>query len=259
MPAFEIQSVTKWRFVPSSDGGTRRVLALSDVSLEVPERSIMAVVGPSGSGKSTLLRLLVRLEEPDEGTIRYAGTPLRDFDALELRRRVGLVQQQPAMFTGSVAENVAYGPSLRGEWTARDAERVGELLDTVGLPRDFAPREAQQLSGGERQRVAIARALANRPEALLLDEPTSALDPGAARHVLEAIRRASESAGVTTVLVCHALAHARAVADHAAVLVAGELTESGTAERVLTAPESPQARAFIEQEPEAGAEAEGDG
>jgi len=158
-----------------------------------------------------------------------------------------------------VADNVAYGPALRGEWSAADLDRVGALLDTVGLPRGFAPREAQQLSGGERQRVAIALALANRPEALLLDEPTSALDPGAARHVLEAIRRASQTAGVTTVLVCHALAHARAVASQAAVLVAGELVESGPAERVLTAPESPRARAFIEQEPEPGSEAEHDG
>jgi len=154
---------------------------------------------------------------------------------------------------------VAYGPALRGEWSATDLDRVGALLDTVGLPRDFAPREAQQLSGGERQRVAIARALANDPEALLLDEPTSALDPGAARHVLEAIRRVSEVAGVTAVVVSHTLAHARAVAQWAAILVGGQLVEHGPADQSLAAPQSPQARAFIEQAAEAGAEAEHDG
>jgi ABC-type multidrug transport system fused ATPase/permease subunit len=130
-----------------------------------------ALVGPSGAGKSTLLRLLNRLADPAAGTVRYRGRDLRELEVLGLRREVALVPQLPALLPGTVAENLAYGPSLceRGCQTAR-------ALVLAGLDESFAERSARELSVGEQQRVMLARALALEPAVLLLDEPTAALD-----------------------------------------------------------------------------------
>jgi putative ABC transport system ATP-binding protein len=136
------------------------------------------VLGPSGSGKSTLLRLLNRLADPDEGTIRFEGEDVRSVDPLALRRRAVLVPQLPAPVPGSVADNVAYGPTLIG--TEVDVRRPLEL---AGLDGSFADREASRLSVGEQQRVMLARALALEPDVLLLDEPTAALDERAKEDV----------------------------------------------------------------------------
>jgi UDP-glucose/iron transport system ATP-binding protein len=148
------------------------------------------VVGPSGSGKSTLLRLLNRLADPDEGTVRFHGT-----DPLELRRRVGLVPQLPAPVPGSVADNVCFGPRLHGREV--DPERPVRL---AGLDESFLDRDASRLSVGEQQRVMLARALALEPEVLLLDEPTASLDAEATAAVEHALRNLRD---VSLVLVTH--------------------------------------------------------
>jgi putative ABC transport system ATP-binding protein len=176
---------------------------LRDVSLAIDEGAT-AVLGPSGSGKSTLLRLLNRLADPDEGTVRFHGEDLRDLDPLELRRRAVLVPQLPAPVPGTVADNVRYGPALRGA-------EVDPLhaLQQAGLDPSYADRDAGRLSVGEQQRVMLARALALDPEVLLLDEPTAALDETAK----EGVERTLAELPCSTVLVTHERAQAERLAE----------------------------------------------
>ena len=169
------------------------------------EPGATAILGPSGSGKSTLLRLLNRLADPDEGVIRFEEDDVRELDPLELRRRACLVPQLPAPFPGTVAENVAYGPRLRGE---EDVD-VDRCLSLAGLSADYAEREAARLSVGEQQRVMLARALALDPEVLLLDEPTAALDEAARDAVEQALAGLD---GVSMVFVTHDPAQAERLA-----------------------------------------------
>jgi putative ABC transport system ATP-binding protein len=167
------------------------------------EPGATAVLGPSGSGKSTLLRLLNRLADPDEGSVRFHGEDVRALDPLELRRRAVLVPQLPAPLPGSVADNVRYGPALHGEEVDPHPP-----LELVGLDASFAERGCSRLSVGEQQRVMLARALALDPEVLLLDEPTAALDERAKSGVEETL------AGLpcSTVLVTHERAQAERLA-----------------------------------------------
>jgi ABC-type sulfate/molybdate transport systems ATPase subunit len=169
------------------------------------------VLGPSGSGKSTLLRLLNRLADPDEGTVRFEGEDVRTLDPLALRRRAVLMPQLPAPVPGSVAKNVAYGPALQG--AEIDVRRPLEL---AGLDGAFAEREAARLSVGEQQRVMLARALALEPDVLLLDEPTAALDDQAKEGVERTLAELPCSMVVVT--------HDRAQADR----LAGRVIELGT-------------------------------
>ena len=187
---------------------------LLDVTLSIPPGST-ALLGPSGAGKSTLLRLLNRLADPDEGTVRFHGSDVRELDPLDLRRRVGLVPQLPAPVPGSVADNVAFGPRLHGEEV--DPERP---LQLAGLDASFADRDASRLSVGEQQRVMLARALALEPEVLLLDEPTASLDAAATGAVEEALRGLS---GVSLVLVTHDRGQAERLAERTIELHAGRI------------------------------------
>jgi putative ABC transport system ATP-binding protein len=171
-------------------------------------RGATAVVGPSGSGKSTLLRLLNRLADPVEGSVRLDGRDVRDLDPLELRRRAVLVPQVPAPLPGSVAENVLYGPALCG----RDAD-VTRCLELAGLDASYADRDATRLSVGEQQRLMLARALALDPEALLLDEPTASLDEAARAGVERTLVDLGERLGVALVLVTHDRAQAERIAS----------------------------------------------
>jgi putative ABC transport system ATP-binding protein len=176
---------------------------LDRLSLTI-EPGATAVLGPSGSGKSTLLRLLNRLADPDEGSVRFHGEDVRGLDPLEVRRRAVLVPQLPAPLPGSVAENVRYGPGLMGD-------EVDPLrpLELAGLDTSYAGRDAGRLSVGEQQRVMLARALALDPEVLLLDEPTAALDDRAKRGVEETLAELRCS----TVLVTHERAQAERLAQ----------------------------------------------
>jgi putative ABC transport system ATP-binding protein len=186
------------------------------VSLAIPSGST-ALVGPSGSGKSTLLRLLNRLADPDEGSVRFHGTDVRELDPLELRRRVGLVPQLPAPVAGTVADNVCFGPRLHGEQV--DPEPP---LRLAGLDPSFADRDASRLSVGEQQRVMLARALALEPEVLLLDEPTAALDEDAKQAVEETL---AGLPAVSLVLVTHERAQAERLADRVIRLEGGRITQ----------------------------------
>ncbi|UJB46713.1 phosphate ABC transporter ATP-binding protein [Streptomyces sp. A1-5] len=198
---------------------------LHAICAEIPAAACTALVGPSGAGESTLLRLLNRLGEPTSGTVRFHGRPLASLDVLSLRRRVGLVGQQPVLLTETVHDELSVGrPGL-------DDEQADALLRQVGLPPAMLGRTTSGLSGGEAQRVCLARALAVEPEVLLLDEPTSALDAASARAVERTVRDLV-GAGLCVVLVSHNLAQARRVADHVLVLSSGRLADAGPADQV---------------------------
>src|SRR2546425_5460271 len=153
---------------------------VDDITVPVQKGEVLAVVGPSGSGKSSLLRLLNRLDEPTSGTVYVEGTDYRQIAPRELRRKLGMVNQRPYLFPGTVDQNLRFGPGQRGESLSQDA--IDELLARVGL-KGYGGRNVANLSGGEAQRVSVARTLANSPLALLLDEPTSALDEASKREV----------------------------------------------------------------------------
>ena len=214
--------------------------ALGDVSLEVKEGELVALLGPSGSGKTTLLRILAGLEEPDSGTVLFDGA---DAAALDARARgVGFVFQHYALFRHmTVFENVAFGLRVRPR-RARPADadirrRVAELLELVQLGA-LAGRLPGQLSGGQRQRVALARALAVQPRVLLLDEPFGALDSRVRKDLRRWLRRIHEELGITSVFVTHDQEEALELADRVVVMDHGRIEQIGTPEQVYHEPAS---------------------
>jgi putative ABC transport system ATP-binding protein len=172
-------------------------------SAAIPAEGLTVIIGRSGVGKTTLLRLLNRLDDPDSGEVLFDGRDVRDYDVLELRRRVQFVSQVPVTFPGTVAENLAVADS------AADAHG---LLERVGLSPALASRNADRLSVGEAQRMSLARALARRPQALLLDEPTSALD-AISKTAIEELIRSLAKEGLTVVMISHD-PHAADLGDH---------------------------------------------
>ena len=203
---------------------------VDEVSFSVAHGDVVAIIGPSGSGKSPLLRLLNRLDEPTEGTVFLDGKDYREFPPRELRRRVGMLLQQPFLFPGSVAENLAFGPEAHGRTLS--AERTADLLRRVGLP-GYGERDVARLSGGEAQRVSLARTLANEPEVVLLDEPTSALDEAAQLGVEELICSIINQRGLTCVIVTHDHAQAARMAKRALLLKAGRVVGEGPVSEIV--------------------------
>ena len=235
--AFALENITQER-------GGRRVLA--GVTISLPKGGFSALIGPSGAGKTSLLRLLNRLDDPTLGVVRFLGRPIVEFPVRALRRRVGFVFQTPAMFPGSVVENLAVVPRLGGNATAADVSvHIAEVLRLVELGADFGERIAADLSGGEKQRVALARALMTQPEVLLLDEPTAALDPEIAEHLMHTLQQLRESTGLTIVMVTHRLSEARFASTYAVMLEAGRVVEAGPSARLFSAPVEQRTHEFI--------------
>ena len=202
------------------------------VSVDLHEGEVLAVVGPSGAGKSSFLRLLNRLDEPTGGTVFVEGRDYREIPPRALRRRVGMVMQTAALFPGTIADNVRFGPRQRGVTLSEDA--VAGLLGQVGLA-GFADRDVEGLSGGEAQRVAIARAVANDPVVLLLDKPTSALDERAKREIERLVKEVASTRRLTCVMITHDLVQAARIADRVLVLRAGQVERVGSVREVLSA------------------------
>ncbi len=194
-----------------------RARILTDVSCEIA-RGATAIVGPSGAGKSSLLRLLNRLGDPAEGTIRFRGSDVRTLDVLWLRRDVALVPQLPALLAGTVEDNLRYAAEL-----ARRRVDAPDVLRRSGLDESFSQREATRLSVGEQQRVMLARALSQQPSVLLLDEPTSALDPDSRETVERTISELRRDSGLSLILVTHDAAQAERLADRSLRLDGGRV------------------------------------
>ena len=203
---------------------------VQDIDVEVRGGDVIAIVGPSGSGKSSLLRLLNRLDEPTSGTVLLNGVDYRKISPRELRRRIGMVMQAPYLFPGTVADNIRFGPSQRGELVSD--EYIESLLEEVNL-KDYAVRDINYLSGGEAQRVSLARTLANSPEVLLLDEPTSALDEASRLDVEELICEIIHQEHLTAFLVTHDLEQAARMATRAMLMQAGRKVKIGQVEEVI--------------------------
>src|SRR6476619_2372821 len=211
-------------------------VALDDVSIEVPDGGLTALLGPSGSGKSTLLRVIAGLEQPDEGQVLISGE-----DNTETRvqdRNVGFVFQHYAAFKHmTVYDNIAFGLKIKGEGAGTIKERVGKLIELVHL-KGFEKRFPNQLSGGQRQRMALARALAVEPRVLLLDEPFGALDAKVREELRTWLRRLHDEVHVTTILVTHDQQEALDVADQLVVLTAGRIEQTGTPREISERPAS---------------------
>jgi len=200
-------------------------VALDDVSLEIPDGSLTALLGPSGSGKSTLLRIIGGLESADSGSVAIHGD---DVTGLPPQKRgIGFVFQHYAAFKHmTVRDNVAFGLKIRKTPKDRTDAKVDELLTIVGLA-GFAQRYPQQLSGGQRQRMALARALAVEPRVLLLDEPFGALDAKVRAELREWLRRLHDEVHVTTLLVTHDQEEAMSIADNIAVMDDAHIEQVG--------------------------------
>lgn len=192
----------------------------------------LAVVGPSGGGKTTLLRCLNRLAEPTSGTLRLHEREYDTYPVTELRRRVGMVFQLPALFPGTVMDNAVYGPSLRGEEEGKGEEQARKALEAVDLA-DRADQRADTLSVGQAQRLCLARALANGPEVLLLDEPTAALDRDSAARVERLLLELKAGWNLAWVVVSHDETQGLRLADRALRLVKGRMVAEGPASEIL--------------------------
>jgi sulfate transport system ATP-binding protein len=218
-------------------------VALRDVSIEVPNGSLTALLGPSGGGKSTLLRVIAGLERPDEGRVVIGGvdatwTPPQ-------KRNVGFVFQHYAAFKHmTVRKNVAFGLTIRKRPKDEIQARVDELLKLVHL-QGFAERYPSQLSGGQRQRMALARALAVEPRVLLLDEPFGALDATVRKELRAWLRRLHDETHVTTVFVTHDQEEAMEVAENIVVLNQGRVEQIGSPRNVYENPANEFVMGFV--------------
>lgn len=233
-----------------------RVVAVDGVDLAVAEGESVAVVGGSGAGKSTLVRLLLALERPDEGAVRFDGheiSAMRESAIRPLRRRFQPVFQDPLASLDPrmrIGDAVAEPLAAMGIGdSARRRDRVAELLESVGLPVGIQRRGPAALSGGERQRVAIARALASTPELLVLDEPVSSLDAMVALKIVDLLAELRESHALTLVLVTHDVHVVRETCDRVAVMQIGRIVEEGTVEGVFDDPEHEYTRRLLEAAP----------
>lgn len=230
----------------SVKGATKRYgdfYALDNVSIDIEDGSLTALLGPSGSGKSTLLRAIAGLDRPDSGEILIHGKDVTQAPPQD--RGIGFVFQHYAAFKHmSVRDNVAFGLSIRKRPKAEIARKVDELLEVVGLA-GFQTRYPSQLSGGQRQRMALARALAVDPKVLLLDEPFGALDAKVREDLRTWLRRLHNDVHVTTVLVTHDQEEALDVADRIAVLNKGRIEQYGTPSQLYDEPANEFVLSFL--------------
>ncbi|MEE3851468.1 ectoine/hydroxyectoine ABC transporter ATP-binding protein EhuA [Gordonia sp. LSe1-13] len=233
-------------------------VVLDHLDFRVGRGERVALIGPSGSGKTTILRLLMTLEDANDGVIWVEGEPLTHqykgdklVKASEkhlrmVRSKIGMVFQQFNLFPNmTVLQNITEAPiHVQGKSKADAIARARELLATVGL-QDKENAHPTKLSGGQQQRVAIARALAMDPDILLLDEVTSALDPELVSDVLEVLRRIADTTDITMLIVTHEMGFARDVADRVLVFDQGRIVEEGGPEQIFTDPHEERTRAFL--------------
>ncbi|MFD5248186.1 ABC transporter ATP-binding protein [Amycolatopsis sp. NPDC058340] len=255
-PILEVRGLRKVYPVRHGD-----LVAVDDVSFAVQAGSCLAVVGESGSGKSTCARIIAGLERASAGEVEVDGAPWNTgrLSTSERRRRARVVQmvfQDPYLSLDPrqrVGSCLAESLRLHFDLTAgQRADRIGELLDLVGLTEDHARVRPKQLSGGQRQRVAIARALATRPRLLILDEAVAALDVSIQAQILNVLMDAREHTGVALLFISHDLGVVRQLADDVVVMHHGKVVEQGRAATVLGTPADPYTRRLLESVPRPG-------
>ena len=228
--------------------------ALKNVNIEIPEKSITALIGPSGCGKSTFLKTLNRMNDLISGVkitgdIRYEGTDIfsKEVDVNNLRKEIGMVFQKPNPFPMSIYDNIAYGPRTHGITNKVELDEIVEralrdaaIWDEV---KDRLKKNALGMSGGQQQRLCIARALAVQPKILLMDEPTSALDPISTSRIEELVMELKEK--YTIVMVTHNMQQAVRVSDNTAFFLLGELVEFGKTDDIFSQPEDQRTEDYI--------------
>jgi polar amino acid transport system ATP-binding protein len=237
--------------------GELRVLQGLDLDVRTGEK--LALIGPSGSGKSTILRILMTLEDIQQGEILIEGDPLwksvngkpvraEKSELQKIRTKIGMVFQHFNLFPHmSVLRNLTEAPIHVRKMPVAQAEEIArDLLGKVGLA-DKADAWPAQLSGGQKQRVAIARALAMQPDIMLLDEVTSALDPEVVGEVLDVLRDLAHDSGMTMLLVTHEMGFAREIADRVVFMDGGRIVESGPPERIFNEPREERTRTFLQR------------
>ena len=239
-------------------GGRQRVAAVNGVSFDLAAGKTLALVGESGSGKSTTARLILRLLEPDRGSIHFDGVDWLALPPKELNRRrrdVGVVFQDPATSLDprmTVEEIVGEPLAIHRLFTGRARrERVASLLSSVGLPASALPKTPREFSGGQRQRIAIARALATEPRFVVLDEPVSALDVSIRAQVLNLLRdlQATTPSRPAFLFIGHDLSVVHALADDVAVLYLGKIVEAGPAAELFARPRHPYTALLLASQP----------
>ena len=228
--------------------------ALKDVNMEIKEKAITAFIGPSGCGKSTFLKTLNRMNDLIEN-VKITGDVLidgeniysKDIDTTLLRKRVGMVFQQPNPFPMSIYDNIAYGPRLHGTKDKKTLDRIVEeslrgaaIWDEV---KDRLKKSALGLSGGQQQRICIARALAVEPEVLLMDEPTSALDPISTTKIEDLMETLKKK--YTVVVVTHNMQQAVRVSDYTAFFLVGNMVEFGETKQIFSYPKDKRTEDYI--------------
>lgn len=228
--------------------------ALKDVNMDIQENAVTAFIGPSGCGKSTFLKTLNRMNDLVDG-VRIDGKVLLDgediydpsVDTTILRKKVGMVFQQPNPFPMSIYDNIAYGPRVHG---IRDKKRLDQIVEEslrgaaiFDEVKDRLKKSAMGLSGGQQQRICIARALAVQPEVLLMDEPTSALDPISTAKIEELMEDLKKK--YTVIVVTHNMQQATRVSDQTAFFLVGEMVEFGDTKQIFSYPQDKRAEDYI--------------
>jgi oligopeptide/dipeptide ABC transporter ATP-binding protein len=262
-PILEIAGLTKrFRLERTVADALRRrphpaVHALNGIDLSIKRGETLGIVGESGSGKSTLARCIVRLIEPDEGTLRYDGVDIRALEGAERRafnRRVQMVFQDPRGSLNprmTVRQTLAEALSVhRMRPKAQIPARIAELLDLVRLPREAAGRYPHEFSGGQRQRIGIARALSVEPECLIADELVSALDVSVQAQVVNLLLELQQRLGLTVLFVAHDLRLVRHLSHRVAVMYLGGIVETGETEALFAAPRHPYTQALLAAAPD---------
>lgn len=228
--------------------------ALKGVSMDIEEKKVTAFIGPSGCGKSTFLKTLNRMQDlvpgvTIEGLVTLDGENIygKDYDVNQLRKRVGMVFQQPNPFPKSIYDNVAYGPRTHG---IKDSRILDEIVETSlrgaavwDSVKDKLHKSATALSGGQQQRVCIARAIANNPEVLLMDEPTSALDPISTNKIEDLIQELKEQYSI--IIVTHNMQQAGRISDKTAFFLSGEIIEYGDTDHIFMNPRDERTNDYI--------------
>jgi peptide/nickel transport system ATP-binding protein len=255
-PILTVTNVTKQFTLPKMGGVNEYLTAVDDVSLSVDRGETLSIVGESGSGKTTLARMVLRLESPTSGTIRFDGediTTVKEEPLRQLRRRIQCVYQNPYTSLNpkfTIADLVeeplrAYKVGTRAE----RYRRVAELIDNVALPGSVLSRRPAELSGGQRQRVAIARALALEPDVVVLDEPVSALDVIVQAQILDLLVELQQEMGTAYLFISHDLAVVREISDRVGVMHLGKLVEIGPTEEILERPKDAYTKRLVDAIP----------